>query len=133
MEETKENVDPTPTTPTPESEEVISTKDNADPKPTTPALVSEEVISTEGNADPITTTLTLKTTTTTSSESLQQTVARLERGKKQVVSSISIFFTNKWFHVTELKQMAQVLQPQSALSSPVVQPPSGTNDDNPVT
>ena len=29
--------------------------------------------------------------------------------------------------------MAQVLQPQAAQSSSIVQPPSGINDDNPVT
>jgi hypothetical protein len=52
---------------------------------------------------------------------------------------ILILFRDKWFHLSELKQMAQVLQPQPAQSSSIVQPwlvqgaPSGINDGDTVT
>ena len=58
MEEIKENVDPKPTTPTSESGDVCLTEDNV-----APTLESEEV-----------------RTSSPSSESLQQAVARLEKG-----------------------------------------------------
>ena len=58
MEEIKENVDPKRTTPTSESGGFSSTADNVDPKPTTPTSESGDV----------------------SPESLQQAVARLEKG-----------------------------------------------------
>ena len=100
MEEIKENVDPKRTTPTSESGGFSSTADNVDPKPTTPTSESGDVSLTEDNVDSKPTTPTSEIgdvcltednvaptleseevrTSSPSSESLQQAVARLEKG-----------------------------------------------------
>ena len=79
MEEFKENVDPKRTTPTSESGGFSSTADNVDPKPTTPTSESGDVCLTEDNVAPTFESEGVRTSSP-SSESLQQAVARLEKG-----------------------------------------------------